>query len=292
MNIRSGPPRRCVLQISDMHAGGALGLLNPACVLIRANDDGEDEEWTPEPSSTQQYLWGLLGEKLGEIADWADGDEIILLHTGDATQGDRFAEATIKDVTRSDQRVIAASNLAYICEALPNIRRARLITGTLVHVPDCAEARISARLRKAAGIDVQSVHHVRLNISGAILEVAHHGPSAGTRDWLRGNVALYHLRDRVYRDRRGGLRAADCYIYGHFHTFVPAVLPDEWLGEWRLLRLVVAPSMTGLGHHARKTAKSPPFVEHGLVGYEIAGGRIAQVVAFTRKLDLRKEETL
>ena len=267
-------------------------MLNPDCVLIRANADGEDEEWAPIPTSTQRYLWELLDEKLGEVASWAGGDEIILLHTGDATQGDRFGEAAIEGVTKSDQRKIAASNIAYICKRLPNVKKARLITGTLVHVPDCAEARIAASLRQDTGLDVQSAHHERLNISGAVIEVAHHGPHPGTRDWTRGNVALYHLRSRIYEDRRQGVRPADAYIYGHFHQFVSVPHEDEWLNERRMLRLVVAPSMVGLGHFARKVAKSPAFITHGLVGYEIMNGGISQVVAFKRTLDLRKEETL
>jgi hypothetical protein len=292
MNILSSPLRRCVLQISDMHSGGDLGLLNPACVLIRANDDGSVEEWTPELTPTQRYLLALLDEKLGEVADWAGDDEIILLHTGDATQGDRFEEAVIAGVTKGDQRKIAASNIVYICRRLPNIKKVRLITGTLVHVPDGAEARIAADLRQTTGLDVQSAHHERINISSAVLEVAHHGPHPGTRDWTRGNVALYHLRSRIYEDRRQGVRPADAYIYGHFHQFVSVPHEDEWLNERRLLRLVVAPSMVGLGHFARKVTKSPPFITHGLVGYEITNGGISQVAAFTRTLDLRKEETL
>ena len=293
MSIRKGRPTlRCVLQISDMHAGSRWGLYNPECVLIRANDDGDVEEWQPALTPTQRYLWSLLDDKLGEIADWAGGDEILLFHTGDATQGDRYTEAMMLDITRSDQRAIATSNLAYICRRLPQIRKVRLITGTLVHVPNDAEARTAADLREETGLDVASAHHVRANISGAVFEIAHHGPFPGSRDWLRGNVALYHLKDRVYRDRRAGIRPADVYMYGHFHTFVEVPLADEWLGESRLLRLVIAPSMVGMGHYARKSTRSAPFVSHGLVGYGVVNGMVAEVVPFKRRLDLRTEETL
>ena len=105
-------------------------------------------------------------------------------------------------------------------------------------------------------------------------------------------MARLHLLSRILEDRAIGKRPADCYCYGHYHVFVESIISDEWLGERRLLRITIAPSMVGLGNFARKTAKSPAYIEHGMVGYDIVPGRIAQVVTFKEGLDLRKEETL
>jgi len=283
--------RRWVLALADTHAGHVLGLLNPETVLIRALDDGSVEEWTPELTATQRYLWGLFTEQLAEVREVVGRDEVICFHGGDITQGDRWGDGLIDGVTREDQRIIACANMQPVLD-LPTLRHLRLVTGTLVHVPDCAEARIARRLAEISGKDVQSYHHTRASVGGVILEVAHHGPFPGSRDWLKGNVALYHLRDRVYRDHRLGILCADAYIYGHYHEWVWTTLHECWHGKDRDHHLVIVPSFCGLTHFARKSTHSLPALTNGMALFEINEGRLVSIRCLKATLDLRTEETL
>ena len=293
---RSGTSKRdraVVVSITDTHAGHSLGLLHPETVLIRAEPgEGELEEWTPPLTITQQRLWRLYEHALARIDAYADGDPVFVLFGGDATNGDVYPNGIIPGTTYGDQRVIAARNLEPLLQ-LPAFRAMRLVTGTYVHVHGSAEARIVKRLRVAVpGADVAICHHARLTIGGVVFDVAHHGPSAGSREWLHGNVARYHLRDRMYRDWRHGVEPARVYLRHHYHTAVREAIHDRWQGQPHTSELYVVPSMCGFTDHARKVTRSDPFLTNGLIMWEIVDGTLGEPVELTETLDLRTEEVL
>jgi len=282
--------RRVFAWISDTHAGKKTGLLNPATVLLRARDDGSEEEWKPELSTTQRWLWPVFMEAIGELAEYAKGDEIVVAHAGDITQGDRF-DTLIKDTTIADQRTIAVDNMVPLL-SLPNVTKVRFLTGTEVHVPDTAEIRIAQKLKSKTDIDIQCCHHTRFNMGHDWVDGAHHGAYPGSRDWLKGNVALYYLKDRVYLDRRNGKEPAIAYIRGHYHQCVISPVYDDWDGDARMRYVIIVPSFCGLDGFVRKVGKSPPIIEAGIVALEFIDGRLTDVVAFTDKQDMRTEEQL
>ena len=282
--------RRIAAILADTHGGHVLGLLNPATLLVREADDGQAELWTPEPTETQRQLTRCLNKFTQEMVEFVGGDEVLVIHDGDATQGDVFNH-TIPDTTLEDQRTIAYYNLLPLVQ-LPTCRAARLITGTGIHVPEAAEARIAAKLAEATGKDIQAVHHERLSISGVVFDISHHGPPPGSRDWLFGNVATLYLRDRVDRDRRLGKEPADVYVRGHDHRWVEITINEEWEGVYRTYRLVVLPSLCGLGEYARKVTRSEPSLDVGMGLFEIVGGKLVDVKPLKETWDLRTEEVL
>lgn len=286
----SGHNRRIFVVMTDFHSGKRIGLLNPATVLVKQNDDGSILEWQPEQTITQAWLWSVYMDGLGQLKEWAGVDEIIICHNGDITNGDRF-DSNIPETTREDQRIIACDNLRPYVE-LPNVKKIRLMTGTAVHVPECAEARIAYRLREETGKDIESRHHARFSMGQDVIEVAHHGPYPGSRDWLMGNVAFLHLKDRVARDRRGNKPPARIYLYGHYHALVHACLKDRWHGQYCESDLVVIPSLCGLDDFARKVTKSAPVLEAGIVALEFIDGKLTDMRDFVQEIDLRTEEEL
>ena len=282
--------RRIVAALSDIHSGYRLGLLNPDTVLVRAKPKGGDEDWTPDLTTTQVELWKVYLKNIKEIKRFAGRDEIIAIHGGDATQGSRY-NARIEGVTDEDERTIAVANLMPFMSFL-NVQKMRLVTGTESHVPDSAEARIARTLREESGKDVQCLHHARTAIDGVTLDIAHHGPFPGSRDWLHGNVATYYLRDRIYKDRRGGIEPATVYLRGHFHEWVHVTLNDCWEGVDRTHHLIVLPSFSGLTHFARKVTKSTPYLTTGMAAFEIIDGELARIKPVKQTWDLRCEEEL
>lgn len=276
--------------MTDTHAGKNIGLLNSETELVRANDDGSIHKWKPEMTTTQKWLWSVYEGAIGHLVEWAAGDEILVCHNGDVTNGDRY-DSNIPDTTREDQRVIAYGNLLPLLD-LPNVRKVRLMTGTAVHVPECAEARVAHRLAEKTGKDVNCVHHARFDMGADVIEVAHHGPYPGSRDWLHGNVAYLHLKDRVARDRRAGKQPSRVYVYGHFHRLARARLDDRWQQESHSSDLVVVPALCGLDGFARKVGKSPPILESGLVALEFQGGCLTEIRELVEEIDLRTEEKL
>jgi len=286
--------RRLVAALADMHAGHVLGLLNPETVLVRQLDEhGEYEEWTPELTSTERLLWALYQEHLGRLVELAGGDEIVVFYAGDITHGTKYAQGLIADVSRSQQRTIAKWNLKPLIQ-MPNVKVARLFTGTAAHVwPGSAEAKVAWALRNDyPQKDVQSVHHSRTRVDGVLFDTAHHGPHPGSRDWLRGNVALYYLKDRIYRDRRMGKEPARVYIRAHRHVWVPVPYVDRWKGQESKHDLTVLPSYCGLGAFARKVTQSEPELTVGMCVYELVDGKLVDIYPFIHYEDLRLEETL
>jgi len=288
MTDRSG--RRIVAALSDTHGGHLLGLLNPATVLVKASPNGEAVEWTPELNTTQRKLWREYTTNTAMAAEFAGDDELLVFHDGDATQGDAHNH-TIPDTTREDQREIAYFNLVPLLQ-LKTVKKMRLLTGTEIHVPESAEARIAWRLARATGKDVRIYNHDRPSVDGVIFDVAHHGPHPGTRDWLFGNVATLYLRDRVYRDRRLGRQPAAVYLRGHYHHWVHVSIYDEWEGRQSEHHLVILPSFCGLGEYARKATRSDPTLTTGIGLFEVVDGRLGRIVPVTQTWDLRTEEEL
>lgn len=282
--------RRIAAFLSDTHAGHRLGLINPATRLVRVNSDGAGEHYTPELTHTQVRLWTDYQRNLARLRELAGTDAIVAFHDGDATQGDNHG-ATIPDITREDQREIAVQNLLPFF-GLDAVTKGRLLTGTEVHVPENAEARIAFTLAQATGKDVRVYHHERVRVGGLLFDIAHHGPPPGSRDWLRGNVATLYLRDRIYRDRRMGRVPASVYVRGHYHEWVHVTLWETWAGEHLRYDLVVIPSFCGLGEYGRKITRSEPSLTTGLGAFEIEDGNLRDVHPLTQTWDLRTEENL
>ena len=286
--------RRILAALADSHAGHVLGLLNPDTVLVRQLDEhGEYEEWTPELTATQQLMLKLYRQDIGKLVDLADGDEIIVFHDGDPTHGTKHAQGLIDGVSRPDQRIIAQWNLKPII-GLPNVKTARLFTGTSAHVwPGSADAKIAWMLKQDyPEKDIASVHHSRTRIGSEIVDTAHPGPHPGSRDWLRGNVALYYLRDRIYRDRRAGKEPARIYLRAHRHVWVHVPFVDRWERTETRHDLTVLPSYCGMTNWARGITQSEPEMTNGMCAYEFIDGNLAEIHPFITYTDLRLEETL
>jgi hypothetical protein len=273
--------RRVVLALADTHCGSRFGLLDPKTVLIREHDDGSLEEWTPVLTATQELLWEKFRAHLEQFREFAGRSEVLAFHDGDLTDGNRYPEHSMPDVTLEDQRVIAAKILGHL-----KAKTLRLVTGTAVHVPESAEARVAARL------GAECYHHGQADVDGVVFEFAHHGPSPGIRDWTEGNVALYHLRSRVYADRRRGLEPARVHAYAHYHQFVRATHNEIWEGRPYTYDLVVVPSYSGLKSHGRKVTRSTPFIRNGMVAFEVVGGKLGEIRVFFDEEDLRTKEVL
>lgn len=283
--------RRVVVVLADTHGGSRFGLLNPETVLIRELDSGDWEEWTPEPTQTQEYLWERYEAHIQLLREFAGRDEILVFHDGDLCDGNRYADHLMPDITLGDQHEIGYQVLLPLV-GLKNVKVSRLVSGTLVHGPQSPEARVAAKLAGETGKDVQSYRHGQADVDGEVFEFAHHGPFPGSRDWLKGNVALYHLKDRVYEDRRRGLQPARIHVYAHYHQYIHVTHHELWCGERFDYDLVICPSYSGLKRHGQKVTRSTPFIRNGMVACEVIDGELGEIEPFFDEVDLRTKEAL
>jgi hypothetical protein len=280
--------RRWVLAEADTHAGHKVGLCNPVAVLL----DDQKNEAGVNLGAYQRHIWDLRMAFLQEVATLAGRAEVIHVHDGDVTHGNKHASGLI--TTRiEDQMEIADWNMRPVYD-LPGVRRGRFISGTEAHTFGEASSEIALAKRlslRYPKYDIQPLAHSVLEVDGVVLDVSHHGPGAGIRQWTRGNVARHYLRSRMWQDFKRGRKPADVYLRGHYHTFVWETLREQFGGEMVTSHLVVLPSWCGMTEYARQATKSEYEVTNGLVLLELAAGRV-EVHPMVRSLDLRVEEKL
>lgn len=282
--------RRWVLAESDPHAGHKLGLCNPDAQIM---DPDQGVRVTPTLTEFQKYIWDLRQEYLNNVWELTGHAPVVYFMDGDVTHGNGHMDQ-LMSTRQADQRTIAKANMAPILERR-SVKTARLLTGTGVHVFGEGSSEIEladALADKYARVDIGVAHHSRANIDGVVFDVAHHGPSGGSRAWLEGNIATYYLRDRMLKDLALGKRPASVYLRGHYHVNRWVTLRMDWQGECIESHLVVLPSWCGLGDYARKITRSSPTVVNGLYAFELRDGAVTRIVPFVQTLDLRLEEEL
>jgi hypothetical protein len=282
--------RRTILAvISDTHAGNTGGLLNPNTTLYAEDEEGNPYPWQPELNASQRYLWELYTENIRKVEAWAAGDEVVVLHTGDECQGDKYKQLLVS--TRlSDQIEIAYYNLLPWYD-LPNLKAMRVVAGTQAHnFGEGSAAVLVAKLlaKEEPRVSTLPLYHGLLTVNGVVVDYAHHGPHPGSRDWLKGNVARYYLRDLMTREIKKRRRPPDLVLRGHFHTPVHEYLEDCGYAS----RLFILPSYCMIGDHGRQVTRSQYEITHGTLAFEIVDGRIVGEKRLYKTIDIRTKETL
>lgn len=282
--------RRFVLAEADFHSGHKLGLCNPA-TKVRDADTGTAQPL--ELGVFQKQLWQTRQGYLKNAFDIVGMRDCTYMMVGDIAHGNGHVEQ-LMGTRVSDQYTIARYNVLPIIERR-NVRTVRLMSGTGVHSfgEGTAEIVVAERLQEQfPRKDISVVAHGRFRIGGVEFDVAHHGPGRGSRWWLEGNTARYHLRDRMLKDLAARMEPAHVYLYGHHHVDVCEMIRFAWCGKIYRSYLVVLPSWCGLGEYARKITRSEPFVENGLYLFEVNDGRVIVYDEFVARFDTRVKETL
>lgn len=283
--------RRWIVALADTHAGHKLGLLNPDTVLYEEDEQGDLVPWTPKLTAFQEYLWPLYQKAIGWVCELTGDDEVIVLHNGDATQGDRYAQHLVS-TRMADQIIIGTNNLKLWLD-LPNVSKFRIVKGTGSHVFDegSSEILIAEQLKAAyPERDIACLYHGLLNVDGFEVDYAHHGPGAGVRDWTNGNMVRYYLKDLIAREWKAGRYPPSLTLRAHYHTWVWETVREILRERECRFDAVVLPSWCGLGEHGAKATKSQPRIVNGLAVFEIVDGRLKDVHPYLKWLDIRTRE--
>ncbi|NLH79041.1 MAG: hypothetical protein GX465_18635 [Acidobacteria bacterium] len=286
--------RKVIAVVSDTHGGHRLGLLNPETVLYEEDAEGNLTPYTPKLTATQTYLWDLYLDTIAEVRDYAGDDMLILIHNGDITQGVRYPEHLVS--TRlADQITIGTQNLRPWF-LLADVRWARLSKGTGSHVLGEGSSEIMIAEQLSAlfpDADIQAVYHGLLDVDGVEVDYAHHGPYPGSRAWLRGNVARYDLRSMMLDVLSSGKTPPRVVLRAHYHQWIPPeTLGLEFMGEMFWSTLALTPSFCGMGSHGHQATRSTAQQTHGMITLEIVDGRLGEIRAFKRSMDLRTKEQI
>lgn len=282
------PHSRAILVAeSDPHAGHKLGLLNPETLL----EDDNGKSYYPTLTETQKEIWKIREWGRNETIKLAKNSPVIVMLTGDVNQGMMY---DVNDPLAA-QIEIGLMNLVPWTEA-KNLIAVRISKGTASHSfgNGDAESILAARMKdRFPKIDTKVVSHGLSNIYGVKVDHAHHGPYTGSREWLKGNVALYYLRDIMMRDIMRGKEPPQLVLRGHYHAIVEVFnravgVDGKVYRSW----LWVLPSLCGMNGYARQKTRSEYEVTNGIIAYEIIDGKLRETFEFTQTFDYRVTEDI
>lgn len=283
------------MALTDTHAGHKLGLCNPATKLQEEDQTGRIVEKPVELSTFQEWLWHeFFLPTLKDIERITRGDDIAVLHNGDMTHGNGHPDELMS--TRMENQIrIGVANMRPLMD-LPGVRAMRAAYGTGVHeFGEGSGALLITDMLKALypRIDSQVLYHGLADVDGVGVDYAHHGPGTGSRQWLRGNVSQLYLRSAMMTEvMHFGNVPPQLYLRGHVHDYANVVqMIEAWGGEvWS--RMIVLPSLCGLGDYGRKATRSQFALQVAIVLCVIESGKVVDVVPFRSVLDLRTKEKI
>lgn len=281
--------RSILVVLSDTHGGNKAGLMHPGVILFDEDQNGNPVPYTPEPTATQSYLFDLYQRNIAATLELAAGDPIDVIHNGDLAQGNKYPQSLVS--TRvSDHILIAEANLAPWLE-IPNVRSVRLAVGTGAHEFGEGAATImvaSLLKRRYPERDIAAAYHGLVDYDGCLVDYSHHGPHPGSREWLKGNVARFYLRDLMMREVMAHNTPPHLVLRAHFHTYVREVLEVSGYES----TLIITPSYCFMTDHARQATRSQHMISVGQVVFEIENGAPVKMHKQYETHDLRTRERI
>ena len=240
---------------SDHHCGGTTALCNDRIAL----DDGG----VYEPSKAQRWIWQCwqqYWERVREVRDDHDA-RLVTIFNGDMVEGDHHKTTQILSGNPTAQAAVVDACLAVPLALNPD--KIYVVRGTEAHVGQSASAeeRIARGLLKDKRpiegdpeTGTASWWHLRGEVEGLLIDVAHHGRT-GQREHTRGGAAVLHAHDILLSHVKRKERAPDLCLRGHYHRFNDSydAAPTRVIttGAWQLktghVHKVAADSMADIG---------------------------------------------
>lgn len=295
--------RQIVSVFSDTHAGHDLGLMSPKTMDIvpvpTKNQDGKTtQEWIARPVNLtpyQSWLWHeVYTPNIKATFDFANGDPVTVVHNGDLSQGVKYIDKHVS-VDTALQMFAATANLMPWFE-YKNLKAFRVIWGTDSHIfGDNSTPRIVTEMLKKdyPKVDIKQTAHSLLDVGGVLLDIAHHGPSGGIRNWTEPNMFMYYTRslmaDAIDRD----MRPPDAVIRSHFHRRIEGTLTKFYAKYGRVRTwYLLLPSYQGMNGYARQRSRSADMVLNGHVDLEIINGVLHDIIWRVTAVDQKTYEVL
>ncbi|AZF90311.1 MAG: hypothetical protein BPHS0_25 [Phage 5P_3] len=284
--------RKVLVCLADTHAGHKLALLNPAAKLL--DDSGaEPRVWAPTLTQVQTLLWRWYSEDIAGVAAFAAGAPVIVCHVGDVAWGRKHPDGLVS-TRECDQLAIACWNLEPWF-ALPNMGEMLLVHGTEAHEfgEGSAPIAVAAQLQTLhTDRRVSAGRHYALDVDGAEIDLAHHGPTTGARVWLNGNVLRAYAISEMMATVMAGQRPPAAIVRAHYHDYRHETVRVLCADGVKTCEAVILPSYCGLTHYAAQVTRSAHVLSVGLVALAIEDGKVAEVRPFWRTLDLRTRKAV
>lgn len=291
--------RRTIIAVrGDTQGGHSGGLVNPETKIPDLDID-ENGNWvvsgyrTPDLRPIQRQLWKWHTQDIKDVRKLADKDEIVFLEMGDLTQGGFFKD-DIGEIGLAPQVIISQYNCMPWLE-IPNVKRMRICKGTSVHLwsEAATETILTTMLSQAyPKKSIKITDHWLLDLDGFLMDIAHHGPGAGIRNWTRGNVFELYAKSLLKDDIEAGNRPPNIVLRAHKHEFIYRRAIHQVRDRIWELPAFISPPYCFIGGHAQKVCSSPSYMGVGVLALEVINGKLFDYHPFTHYIDLRVRESI
>jgi hypothetical protein len=291
--------KRTIIAIrGDTQSGHAGGLANPNAELPDFDIDEEGNTIltgyrNPELRPIQRHLWKWHTQDLENINNLANGNPIVWLEMGDLTQGNVFKDDLAIN-NMSEQWFLSFWNTLPLLD-MPNVKAMYIMRGTGVHGwgEGATETMLTYAFKtRYPDKTIRITDHWLLNVDGFLLDVAHHGPGAGMRNWTRGNAFQLYAKSVMMDDIDLGNPIPSVLLRGHKHEFTYCRPIHQVKNKMWEMPAFITPPYCFIGSHAQKVMNSPSFMGVGMLALEIINGKLHDFHPFTHFVDLRAKETV
>ena len=242
--------------VSDLHAGSTVAM----CPDEIALDDGGSYR----ASLAQRWLWQCwrdYWERVEAVRAAHPGSALYQVFNGDAVDGNHHGTTQILSGNPVAQAAVVNAAMRVPLSLSPD--RLFFIRGTEAHVGASgnAEERIADGLRRDKRpvegdpeTGTASWWHLRAEIEGVRLDIAHHGRT-GQREHTRASAAVLHAHDVFLSHAKRKEPAPDLCLRAHYHRFNDSydACPTRIVttGAWQLktsyVHKVAADTMADIG---------------------------------------------
>lgn len=217
---RAAQPETVVIAVtSDHHCGSTLGVCPP---LIRLDEGGEYHH-----NEMQAWLWECWNTYWARVAEVRAAEHAALyqIFNGDLVDGQVKGSLQILSGNPNAQAAVWNACVAVPLSLQPD--KLFFVRGTGAHtgLSASSEERIADGLRRDKRpvqsdprTKTASWWHLRMEVGGVYLDVAHHGRT-GLREHTRGSAAVLHVHDIILSYAKRRKRVPDLCIRAHHHKF-------------------------------------------------------------------------
>lgn len=200
-----------VVKISDLHSGGTTALF-------------PDKFWQFQhtnhtPTTTQMELFAHFEKCARHVSVLRRGKSLIVVHNGDAVDGDHHGSLQVVTRQKNDQidiHVWLMRRFLELCKfSEKKGDKIYYTAGTEIHTNDC-ENIIGEKMGAQMDGDLYAFDELHLDVNGKNIWFAHKGPSAG-KGANQGNSLYNFIRD-LWIDCQGNLTPPDVAVFSHVHT--------------------------------------------------------------------------
>ena len=218
-------PKRTVIVISaDKHSGSSLGLIRKSFGL---HDGG-----TYNPSPLQKIIWKQYDECLDYVKAQRKISRLIWIENGDPCEGIHHQTTQLVSSRVDEHEEIAADILDYSFRKIGMTKGdlAYMTAGTEEHGGhgSQSENRISEDLdyfvpqysEAAEKPNRYTWDRLLLKVNGVLLDVAHHGGSAGKRAWTTENGMRSLVKSFYLQSLEDSTELPRYWVRSHLHQYV------------------------------------------------------------------------